>query len=149
MTVTGTSKSRLREFRKYAVTDNFNDQYFFGGNWNTNGVSSNESDSEAGRYVYYINAVRYVDNVIGTATTTTFSFPTSKMSNSLNFEDIAYYKNPGAENAINYPKINNDLFIDRQELSAFEKNYQFEFISNLIDIESFAGNNYFNIIKNT
>jgi hypothetical protein len=53
------------------------------------------------------------------------------------------------ENIISNPKINDDVFITRQELSAFEKNYRLEYIRNLVDLETYAGGNYFNIINNT
>ena len=47
------------------------------------------------------------------------------------------------------PKIEDDVFIVRQQLSAFNDNYNLEFIENLNDLINYAGGNYFNIINNT
>jgi len=50
---------------------------------------------------------------------------------------------------VSNPKINDDVFIVRQELSAFDSNYKLEFIRNLVDLTSYAGGNFFNIVNNT
>lgn len=145
-TITGTSKSRLNEFRKYTISSVFTEQYVTGGTWSLDGVSELQSNPDD-RYVYFIGGVRYEDNLIGTAYTTTFMY--ASPDNSPDFITNNYYKNPAIEDIINMPKINNDVFIDRQELSAFDMNYKLEFIKNLVDINTYAGGNYFNIIKNS
>jgi hypothetical protein len=53
------------------------------------------------------------------------------------------------ENIISNPEIYDDVFIIRQEISAFDGNYRLEYIQNLIDLETYAGGNFFNIVNNT
>ena len=58
-------------------------------------------------------------------------------------------KEVNKKNIISNPKINDDVFISRQQLSAFDKNYRLEYINNLSDLETYAGGNFFNIVNNT
>jgi hypothetical protein len=53
------------------------------------------------------------------------------------------------ENIISNPKIYNDVFIVRQEVSAFDGNYRLEYIRTLVDLTTYAGGNFFNIVNNT
>jgi hypothetical protein len=150
MIVTGTSNSRLVELKKYAVNVPFNQQYVGGGNWTTDGVDFSNSISGVS-VVYYLGAplcIKYVDKLIGENTGTTFTF-TAQGTSSPDFLNLPYYKNPNKENIISNPKIDDDVFIVRQELSAFENNYRLEYIKNLSELETYAGGNYFNIVKNT
>jgi hypothetical protein len=145
MIVTGSSSSRLTELRKYTITTVFADQYVNGGDIDKDGVDVNNSNPSSS-IIYYLGGIRYVDNVISSATT--FSF-TPEGTDSANFITAPYYKNPNKENIISNPKIYDDVFIIRQELSAFNDNYRLEYIKNLIDLETYAGGNYFNIVNNT
>jgi len=145
MIVTGSSSSRLTELRKYTITTVFADQYVNGGDIDNDGVDVNNSNPSSS-IIYYLGGIRYVDNVISSATT--FSF-TPEGTDSANFITAPYYKNPNKENIISNPKIYDDVFIIRQELSAFNDNYRLEYIKNLIDLETYAGGNYFNIVNNT
>lgn len=77
---------------------------------------------------------------------TTFTF---QPNNQNNFIDVPYYKDPSKDNIISNPKIRNDVFIVRQELSAFDKNYKLEYIGNLNELVTYAGGNFFNIVNNT
>ena len=144
--ITGkTDNSRLNELRKYVITSTFADQYVSGGSWIQDGVDY--PNSPAIEYVvYYIGGIRYVDETLIDGTTTTFEY---SANNTHNFIDEAYIKNPNKEKIISNPKINDDVFITRDELSAFNKNYKLEYIRNLVDLTTYAGGKYFNIINNT
>jgi hypothetical protein len=144
-TVTGGCTSRLSELRKYAVNVPFIQQYVGGGTYNTDGVDFVQSTG--GTIIYYLGGIKFID-ISGSTTGTTFSFLTQGISNP-NFIDVPYYKNPNKENIISNPKIDDDVFIVRQAISAFEKNYRLENMKNILDLETYAGGKYFNIIKNT
>ena len=144
--ITGTTdNSRLNELRKYSVTSNFANQYVGGGSWTQDGVDY--PNSPAIEYVvYYIGGIRYVDETLINGTTTSFSY---LPNNTYNFIDEQYIKNPNKEKIISNPKIYDDVFITRDNLSAFNKNYKLEYIRNLVDLTTYAGGKYFNIINNT
>ena len=145
--VTGTTNSRLIELRKYRVSGTLGDIYITGGNTTTDGISVNVSTNT--RIIYFLGGIRYVDTIDSLGNTrTTFSFEAEGLDNP-NFITRYVYQDPNKENIVSKPKINNDVFISRQEISAFEKNYRLEFIENLIDLETYAGGGYFNIIKNS
>jgi len=137
-----TENSRLIELRKYKITNIFTEKYIGNGNYDNNGVDFNSSNENT-NIVYYINGIKYVDNVTG-KTTIFYYNPES----TINFISEIYYKNPSFENLIFEPKINNDVFIERQKTSAFDDNYKLKYICNLGDLYSYAGGKYFNIIKN-
>ena len=142
--ITGnTNNSRLNELKKYAVNVPFTQQYVSGGNLTTDGVDYNESVSGV-TMTYYIGGIKYVDNVNDGITT--FSYTAN---NTNNFIDLPYVKNPNKEKIISNPKIIDDVFITRGELSAFNKNYRLEYIRNLVDLTTYAGGKYFNIINNS
>ena len=81
-------------------------------------------------------------------TGTTYGFIPQGTS-SLDFIEAPIYKDPKKENIISNPKINDDVFIVRQELSVFEQNYRLEYVSNLVELTTYAGGNYFKIINNS
>jgi hypothetical protein len=147
-TVTGKSTSRLTELRKYTITSVFADQYINNGSPSSDGVDLyNTIPNE--KIVYYLGGIRYVDILVdGVTKSTTFNF-TSQGYNSPNFIDVPYYKNPNKENIISNPKIYDDVFIIRQELSAFDKNYRLEYIKNLVDLTTYAAGSFFNIVNNS
>lgn len=147
MAVTGRSSSRLSELKKYAVNVPFTDQYIGGGSLSVNGVDFTNSNPN-GYITYYLGGIKYVDVLTGFTSGTTFSFTTHGMDDD-NFTFLPYYKDPNKESIYSNPKITDDVFIVRQELSAFESNYRLEFIKNMVDLETYAGGNYFNIIKNS
>lgn len=148
MIVTGTSSSRLSELRKYVITNVFTEQYFNNGTPTNDGVDIISSIPNE-KIVYYLGGIRYVDTLVdGITTNTTYSF-IAQGYNSPNFIDVPYYQNPNKENIISNPKIYDDVFIIRQELSAFDKNYRLEHIKNLIDLTTYAAGSFFNIVNNT
>lgn len=144
--ITGsTDNSGLTELKKYAVGVSFEDQYKSGGSWTNDGVDYINSSS-IGYVVYYIGGIRYVDETLIDSIKTTFSYMPKNIGN-FNYE--TYYKNPDKSKIISNPKIYDDVFITRSDLSAFNDNYRLEYIRNLIDLTTYAGGKYFNIINNT
>jgi hypothetical protein len=153
MIVTGSSSSRLTELRKYTITNVFTNQYFNNGSPTNDGVDTFNSIPNQ-MIVYYLGGIKYIDIVnssgvtSGMTTGTTFSF-NGQGYNSANFIDVNYYQNPNKENIISNPKIYDDVFIVRQELSAFDKNYRLEYIRSLVDLTTYAAGSFFNIVNNT
>lgn len=144
--VTGnTDNSRLLELRKYTINVPFLEQYFGGGSLTVDGVDYVNSPSIE-YVVYFIGGIRYVDETLIDGVNITFSYTPQSEDNFIN---VPYYKNMNKEKIISNPKINDDVFIIRTEQSAFDKNYRFEYIRNLIDLTTYAGGNFFNIINNT
>lgn len=143
--VTGGCTSRLTELKKYVINVPFSQQYVGGGSYTVNGVDY--ANSIGGIIVYYLGGIRYVD-ISGQTSGTTFKFTT--IGNlSPNFINTPIIKDPNKENIISNPKIYDDVFIVRQEISAFDKNYRLEYISSLVDLTTYAGGKFFNIVNNT
>lgn len=148
MIVTGSSSSRLSELRKYVVNVPFAQQYVSGGNLTTDGVDYPNSISGVS-VVYFLGGIRYVDLLTGSTSGTTFSFLAQGTGNTANFINAPIYQDPNKENIISNPKIYDDVFIVRQEVSAFDKNYRLEYIRNLVDLKTYAAGSFFNIVNNT
>lgn len=144
MIISGTSSSRLSELKKYKITDVFEEMYYSGGSITNNGVVYSESEPE-NMITYYIGGVKYFDDV--SANTTTYYFEKDCDYND-DFIDYNIYKDPNKTGIVGLTKIVNDVFIERQELSVFEKNYMLEHVNNLSEVITFAGGRYFNIINN-
>ena len=147
MIVTGSSSSRLSELRKYTVTSVFADQYVSGGGWTSDGVDYGSSPSIE-YVVYYLGGIKYNDETLIDGTITTFSF-TAQGTNNPIFIDTPIYKDPKKDNIISNPKIDDDVFIIRQALSVQEQNYRLQYITNLVELTTYAGGNYYNIVNNT
>lgn len=148
MIISGTSRSRLGELKKYSQNSNPLNNYIQSSTPLNDGV--NISLSTTNNITYYIGGITYKDSQNNTGgTTTKFSFEKG-MYNIVDedFLDKPIYKDPNKETVISNPKINNDVFIVRQQLSAFNDNYKLEFIEDLNDLINYAGGNYFNIINN-
>ena len=145
--ITGaTANSRLIELKKYTKGVPFSQQYFGNGSIFVDGVDYNNS-TENVIVIYYIGGIKFIDTYTGSATTTTFNF-TGQGYNSPDFINVPYYKDFNKENIISNPEINDDIFIIRQELSAFDSNYRLEYIKSLIDLTTYAGGRFFNIVGN-
>lgn len=144
--ITGTTdNSRLNELRKYRVTTGFTEQYVGGGNWTTDGVDYGVSTVI--EYVtYYLGGIKFIDTTLIDGTHTTFEYTPDNINN---FVDVPYYKNVNKERIISNPKISDDVFIIRDGQTAFDKNYRLEYIGNLVELTTYAGGKFFNIINNT
>lgn len=147
MTVTGTSTTRLGELLKYTITSDFMQQYVvYDINLGT-GVDYTISLSNQ-NVTYYISGIKYRDITTNGITKTYYEF-NSLGSLSPDFIHTNYIKKPENENIVSNPKINDDVFIVRPEISAFENNYRLEYIKSIQDLETYAGGKYFNIVNNT
>lgn len=150
MIITGECKSRLVELKKYKIGGDFFDQYFLSTNTNIDGVDENLSDitSSIKKIVYYIGGITFTDIIENDETSTTFSFE-GQGYNSPDFIDVEIYKDPNKSKIVQNPKVDNDVFIIRQEISAFDKIYKLNEINNLQELTSYAGGKFFNIVNNT
>lgn len=145
--VSGTCDSRLVELKKYKITDDFLLKYTPYTGLGSTGVDYSNSVEN---YIvkYFIDNIEYNDIISGDEIKTTFKFDSLGVK-SPHITNSATYKIPENENIISGAKINSDVFIERQQLSVFDKNYRLEYIGNLSELETYAGGNFFNIIKNT
>jgi preprotein translocase subunit Sec61beta len=146
ITITGHSSSRLVELRKYVISGTTAQIYVTGGTSVTDGIVLSQSTGNT--IVYFLGGIRYVDTFTGYTSGTTFTFIGQGLSNP-NFINKPIYKDMNKENIISNPKIYNDVFIVRQEVSAFDGNYRLEYIQSLVDLTTYAGGNFFNIVNNT
>lgn len=144
--VTGITNSRLVELRKYTISGDIQDIYITGGGVNNDGISTNDSTNT--NIIYFIGGIRYNDVIDASGNTVTNFSYTPEGLNNPNFITRYIYKDPNKEKIISRPKIDNDVFITRQQISAFENNYRLEFIERLSDLETYAGGGYFKIVKN-
>jgi len=144
--VTGnTSTSRLIELRKYTTSNIFENQYIGNGSFTNDGVDYSSSISGVS-VTYYIGGIKYIDDIVNGITTYVYH-PLG--INSPDFINFNYFKDMKKENIISNPKINDDVFIVRQELSVFEDNYRLERIKSLDSLITYAGSKYYNIVKNS
>jgi len=147
MYITGNCTTRLAELLKFTHSEDFFEKYSSGGSGITDGVDY--SSSLINEYVvYYLNGIRYVDTIKSSGTTTTFGV-IGQGYDSPDFINSYVVKLPIKDNIISNPKINNDVFIDRQQISVFDRNFRLEFIRKLVDLETYASGKYFNIVKNS
>ena len=152
MIVSGESTSRLSELEKYVVTTNFSEKYKLSGSVNVDGVNLTASNvsSYPKRIVYYVGGIAYTDfqETPDAPWRTIYNFE-GQGYNSPDFIEYPTYKDPNKEKIFANPKIENDVFIDREEESAYKDNFILEYIGNLIELETYAGGNYFNIVNNS
>jgi hypothetical protein len=151
MNVTGVTNSRLNDLKKYTVTGDFFNKYKSSTSSSNDGVNEELSQIQTfpKKIVYYIDTITYTDIILENGNvSTTFSFVGVGYS-SLDFVNGKYYKDPSKGKIIQNPKVVDDVFIDRQELSVYDKIYKLQFINDLNDLVSFAGGQYFKIISNT
>ncbi|MFW6246592.1 MAG: hypothetical protein ACOC22_00250 [bacterium] len=154
MIITGETKSRLSELKKYKVTTVFTEKYHGNGTVNTDGVVFNQSDPEQ-EIVYFLGGVKYIDDVTDNVTRYEFTALGTDSPHFIqppvdkDYIETPIYKDPTKENIISKPKIQDSVFIVRQEISAFDRNYRLQFINNLNDLTTYLGGNYYDIINNT
>jgi len=148
-TVTGTSSSRLNELRKFSTSGSLSQLYFTSTTPTSDGVDTGQTvtGTTASTYVYYISGITYQDDIVsGESTVTTFSFESSGLTSPV-FDNLPIIKKE--ENITAKPIVSSDVFIIRDENSAFEKNYRLRNINNITELQYYAGGAYFNIVENT
>ena len=143
--VSGSCTSRLNELKKYKITENFSEKYFGFGSTTTNGVDYLNSTPD--NILYYIDGIKYNDVIVNNVTNSSFEF-ISTGYNSVDFITDEVIKVVEKENLTSNPKIENDLFIDRQQISVFENNYKLEHIKNMVQLNTYVSGKYFNIVSN-
>ena len=149
--ISGSSSSRLSELRKFAKSGGLASLYFTSVDPSIDGLdlSLTYTGYTASTYVYYIGGITYMDfNVSGETPITIFVFE-SLGTSSPAFDNLPIVKYEEEQNLILKPIIGNNVFIIREELSAFENNYRLRNIRNITELYYYAGGAYFNIVKNT
>jgi len=150
MIVTGSSESRLSELRKYTIGGSITTHYVISSNPNVNGVSpSSQYSTYPYTIIYYLGRITYTDIIQSNGDSTTTYSLTAQGTNNPIFIDTPIYQDPKKENIISNPKIDDDVFIVRQALSVQEQNYRLQYVTNLVELTTYAGGNYFNIINNS
>lgn len=145
MYITGYCTTRLYELKKFTHSSIFSDKYFSGGTITNDGVDYNNS-IENQIINYYLGGINYIDTNSGNTCMFGFNVIAYDPNNFINTEIVKFINK---ENIISNPKINNDVFIDRQQISVFDINNRLEFIRKLVDLETYASGKYFNIVKNS
>lgn len=143
MVITGVTTSRLNELKKYKVTDVFNEKYHMDGTPIKNGVVS--GTIEDGEVIYYVNGIKYIDIYSDNNVETFFEYTPIDMD--VNIGGVLIKRNEYGK-SIESPSIFKDVFINRGEISPFKDNHFLCDVNNMIETETFAGGNYFKIIKN-
>jgi len=149
-TVSGVTSSRLNELRKFSTTGTLSQLYFTSTDPATDGVDTGLTTTgvTASTYVYYVGGITYQDDVVLNETTSIFSFESSGYTSPV-FVNLPYIKDERRQNIISKPLVSSDVFIIRDELSAFQDNYRLKDVGNLTELTYYAGGAYFNIIENT
>jgi len=152
--ITGTTdNSRLIELRTYSLSTSLSQQYVLSTNVNVDGVNPWLSQYTTFPYtiIYYLGGITFTDIVESglTSISTTFRYTAQGISEPNFITGETYIKNPDKSKIISNPKIFDDVFIIRDNLSAFNKNYRLEYVRNLVDLTTYAGGKYFNIINNS
>lgn len=152
MAITGESKSRLVELRKYRSSGSISDRYYTSTGSAIDGVNTTLTNltTQPFKIVYYIGQISYTDFVDADENPirTIFSFVPQGYT-SPDFVNLPVYKDPNKSNLVANPKIDNDVFIIRQQLSVFDKNYKLKDVNNLVELTTYAGGRFFNIVNNT
>lgn len=149
MTITGKGKSRLSELKKYTISGSFFSQYTLSSGSGNDGVNQNLSDLNVSpqKIVYYLGGITYTDLIYDDGSVeTSFSYQGQGYL-SPDFINFPLVKDPDKSNLVSQPKIDSDVFIVRQQLSAFDKNYKLKDISKLVELTTYAGGRFFNIVS--
>jgi len=148
-TVTGKCSSRLLELRKYSQQPLFIKRYYLSNNIYNNGVNISESvyNTYPMKIVYYIDGISYIDYIENNTGKTNTFFYFKKTYPSEDFLNKPYYKDPHKDNLSGDLNLSSNVFINRPNISIFEKNYNMEYINNLSDLKSYVAGNYYIIYK--
>lgn len=144
--ITGTSSSRLSELRKFSVDGTLSELYYTSTDPNIADGVNEFLTSTAVTWTYYLSGITYIDDVVNNITS--FSF-ISVGYQSPAFINLPFIKDEAKQNIIDKPEIDNNVFIIRQSLPVFQNVYRLQDISNLSELEKYAGGAKFNILNNT
>ena len=150
-TVSGSSSSRLNELRKFSVNGTLEQLYFISTDPVDDGVDNTltETGTTASTYVYYIGGITYVEEQVSGETDNIYFMFESEGYNSDGFVNLPILKDESQLEIMSRPLVENNVFITRDENTAFQNNYRLRNITNLTELEYYAGGAYFNIIENT
>lgn len=145
----GVTTSRLNELRTYRTESNiseFGDKYV---KYDPDIEPKNGYVAGSvlmGEIVYYVNDIKYKDiyDEDGNFIITHFYLEPKEMDVN---EDGYLIKNNKYGNSVDKPRIYLDVFVDRNEKTAFKDNRILSDLTSLLEVTTFAGGNYFNIIK--
>jgi len=139
--ITGTTSHRLPEISRYSKTE----PYRIGVNGVTN-ITYN-TDGSINQLFYTLNNINYVTTII-VNTPNDISLPTTFAYNGNNAptQKINSIKEESKMGFVFPPKINNQLFIERQSLAVFERHSRLANITNIGSLEEYR-NGYYNVIK--
>jgi len=157
-----TVQSRLSELTKYApaTAATLSDYYIIRPITGGTGVVSDDGT----HIVYYIDNIQYIDNKLNNVTVANFQgmgytspdFAES-LSNAMNqrltmgimvVNDEIIYTDDLIVGLATEPNIISDVFIDRQNISVFDSVYRLEHIDSILQLETYVGGGFFNIINN-
>lgn len=150
-TVSGTSSSRLNELRKYSTDGTLEQLYFISTDPTLeDGVDNIETvtGTTASTYVYYIGGITYVEEQVSGETSQIYFMFESEGYNSEAFDNLPYIKNEALLEVNERPIVDNNVFITRDENTAFQNNYRLRNIGNLTELTYYAGGAYFNVVEN-
>ncbi len=149
--VTGNTISRLYEIRKHSQKSNFIDNYYHSTNINENGIVLNESNynNYPMKIVYFLDGIKYTDYVESATGDTISKFTFLKtFPSDIDFTNKPYYKDPSKDMLSGNLNLNNNVFINRPEITALDKFYNISTVDNFFELKSYVAGNYF-IIYNT
>ncbi len=144
MNVTGVTTTRLSEIKKYRKSGVFYENYVI---YNPEtGTGWVEGSIDDGEVIYYVKRIKYRDvyDENGEIIITFFEFTPIELDATNN--KCIKINNYGK--SVDLPIINEDVFIERGQTSPFKNNYLLRDMSNMIDVGTFVGGNYFKIYKN-
>jgi hypothetical protein len=146
MEVTGYTKSRLVELKKYTFSDVFTQMYISSTSLNIDGVDYRYSTEN--NVMYYLGKIKFNDIIDSNGVTTKFSYFSVGLDNNTS-DNLLLYKDNKKEGIISKPKIKNDVFIIRQESNIFDRISKLNWVYDMKKLNSYAGGNYFVIKRNT
>ena len=167
--VTGSTSSNLNQIKKAGNPSKLINRYYTSTTDSINGLDLTKSYKYTGitlntqipiisltgltgttnyKFIYYIDKITYIEYSGSTLNQVSCSFLSSGYNNN-DFINSPMIKDESKGSVIQNPHIDSDVFIIREELSAFEKNYNLEFVKNLSQLTSFAAGKYFKIVNNS
>lgn len=147
MIINATASSKLSELKKYTTTGDIFNRHKSSTSPSIDGVDRSKSyvDSYPQYIVYYVGGITYKDTTESDGTKTTTISYTPQGYDSPDFINYSFVKNPDKYNLVMNPKVDSDVFINRQQLSAFEMNFKLREMTSILELTTYAGGRFFNI----